>query len=158
MGWWTSTANNLRRLCRLSWNERVLLFQAALLLPAIAMAVRWLGLGRVRRLLARISPARSINISDAAAIERCTAWAVAAAARHGRFGANCLEQSLLLWWLLRHRGVAAELHFGVRKRARALEAHAWIEVDGRVLIDTIDVRARFSAFDRPIAPATVRLR
>ena len=54
----------------------------------------------------------------------------AAAARHLPFQPNCLEQSLALWWLLRRRGIPADLRIGVRKDAANFEAHAWVEAGG----------------------------
>lgn len=34
---------------------------------------------------------------------------------------------MVLWFILRRRGVAAEMRFGARKAAARLEAHAWVE-------------------------------
>ena len=56
-----------------------------------------------------------------------------AAARNLPFKTNCLEQSLVLWPLLRRRGFPAELKFGARKDAGKFEAHAWVELDGEAL-------------------------
>ena len=52
-----------------------------------------------------------------------------AAARNLFFHTNCLEQSLVLWWLLRRRGIAADLRIGARKDSDRFEAHAWVEFD-----------------------------
>jgi hypothetical protein len=80
---------------------------------------------------------------------------VEAAARRVPGRVSCLHKSLTLWWLLRRRGVGAELRVGVRKPGSRLEAHAWVERDGMVLNDDPDVRQRFSSFDRAIGPAGV---
>ena len=47
--------------------------------------------------------------------------------RAGRYvpGASCLAQSMALVWLLRGRGMDADLRIGV-KDAGAFEAHAWV--------------------------------
>lgn len=58
----------------------------------------------------------------------------AAAARHLILKTNCLDRALTLWWLLRRRGVAADLRIGARKEGGRFEAHAWVEV-GRVVLD-----------------------
>jgi hypothetical protein len=47
--------------------------------------------------------------------------------------ATCLRQALLLHWLLRRRGLQPELRIGVRKQGEALDAHAWMELDGHPL-------------------------
>jgi hypothetical protein len=41
-------------------------------------------------------------------------------------GLSCLPQSLAVLWLLRRRGVAAELRFGAKLDQHALAAHAWV--------------------------------
>jgi hypothetical protein len=46
----------------------------------------------------------------------------------------CLVQALAARWLLARRGIASDLHIGVLKNDDALEAHAWLERDGRVLV------------------------
>lgn len=46
----------------------------------------------------------------------------------------CLVQALAARWLLARRGIAADLHIGVLKNDGALEAHAWLERSGRVLV------------------------
>ncbi|HIE94984.1 MAG TPA: lasso peptide biosynthesis B2 protein [Acidobacteria bacterium] len=47
----------------------------------------------------------------------------------------CLEQSLILFGILRRRGIPAELRIGVRRAGDGLNAHAWIEHEGRRLLD-----------------------
>jgi hypothetical protein len=54
--------------------------------------------------------------------------------------------------LLRRRGIAGDLRIGVRKEAGRFEAHAWVELGGRVLNDNEDVGERFAAFGRAILP------
>lgn len=70
-----------------------------------------------------------------------------AAARNLPFKTNCLEQSLVLWPLLRRRGFPAELKFGARKDAGKFEAHAWVELDGEALNNDSDESRGFVPFD-----------
>lgn len=78
---------------------------------------------------------------------------VQAAARHGAYRATCLPQSLTLWWLLRRQGIKSDLRFGARKEAGRMEAHAWVELDGIPLNETLDVDQRFQPFERAVIPA-----
>jgi len=64
---------------------------------------------------------------------------------------TCLTRSLLLSWLLRRKGVRSELRIGVRLENGGLEAHAWVEHEGRPINDTDDVAERFAAFHEPIS-------
>lgn len=65
------------------------------------------------------------------------AWAVTRAAAYGVFRPRCLVRSLAIQRMLRRRGiVSSALHIGVRLRDGAFEAHAWVELDGRVVGDS----------------------
>jgi hypothetical protein len=150
----TFTTANARRLSRLTWTEKVLLTQAAVLLRVVSVAVRALGISRLQRVMVRLSRAQQpTEVVPSASVTTIT-WAVAAATRHARPDANCLERSLVLCWLLRRHGADALLRIGVRKQDGMIQAHAWIEVDGHVLVDRIDVGTQFTPFERAIVPAT----
>ena len=69
------------------------------------------------------------------------------AARHLPWQPSCLPRSLVLWFLLRRQGVPAELRLGVQKRRQQLEAHAWVEVDHRVVNDAPDIAAEYPPFE-----------
>lgn len=74
----------------------------------------------------------------------------AAAARHLPLKFTCLDRALTLWWLLRKRGIAAELRIGGRKKSGKFEAHAWVEVRGARVSDANDQAAEFVAFEQSI--------
>ena len=78
----------------------------------------------------------------------CVARMVRLAAQHGPYRANCLKQSLVIWWLLQRHGVESKLRIGVRKEAAVLEAHAWVECFGQPLNDGPDIQQRFFPFDQ----------
>jgi hypothetical protein len=137
----------------LSWAERLLLLQSLLLIPAISILLRVLGFQRSLSVLDRLSrrrcralPSRSEPV-DAKAICRL----VGTAARHGLCEATCLRQALVVWFLLRRRGMPAELRIGVRKNAERLDAHAWVESNGGVL----DVTRGLAGTDATASPFTV---
>jgi hypothetical protein len=96
--------------------------------------LRIVGYSRSREFLERLSPlspTRSVG-SDPLEAERI-ARAIAIAGRHGLVKAECLPQSLLLMFILRRRGLSPALKFGVRKSGAIVDAHCWIELDGRAL-------------------------
>jgi hypothetical protein len=118
---------------------------ACAVLPALALALRGVGLARIDRFLAAAAPARSRPV-NAFAI-KSIAHGVDAASRHGLYRATCLERSLLLRSFLSLAGVDAELRIGVRMSEGELDAHAWLEVDGRPINDHATVAHQFLAFD-----------
>ena len=148
------------KLRHLSWSERWLLIQALWLLPLTALAVRLLGLRRWHTALASLVPAdksQAKTCTDSSLLPQAkgTARLVWAAARHGFYRANCLQQSLTLWWLLRRQGIVSDLRIGVRKGVTKLEAHAWVELAGIVLTERNDSQPPYVAFERSIVPLFV---
>jgi hypothetical protein len=116
-------------------------------LPAIGLVLKLAGLRRTYLLLQHTGAGRAPRdavtaVAEADAIARL----VGVASRHGPYRASCLRQSLLLWWLLRRRRLPAELCIGVAKPAGGVVAHAWVELDGRVLNDPASVARDYAAF------------
>lgn len=52
---------------------------------------------------------------------------------------SCLPRSLALVALLRGRGVDAALRIGVAKEAGLTRAHAWVEIDGAVVGEVLEL-------------------
>ena len=144
--------NRLAGFVHLSRWERHVLLQALVLLPLIALRIRWFGLRRAFNPAAAAPRGASSETGDLLARARRIAHLVDAAARHGPFHATCLPRSLTLHRLLRERGIEAHLRLGVRKIAGSLEAHAWIERDGEPLIESAQIDGRFAAFAEPVKP------
>ena len=88
-------------------------------------------------------PSRSFATTTPA-VERVV-WAVVVGSRFVPH-ATCLTQALTAHVLLRRRGRPAELRLGVAPNGGGLEAHAWVESGGRVIIGDADVR-RYAPID-----------
>ena len=131
-------------------DERRLLLGLALLLPAIGGALRCLGVRRTYRLLggpvASAAVASTVPLAAQASAKRL-AQLVDIASRRGPYNATCLRQSLVLWWLLRRRGLAAELRIGVAKEGEQVRAHAWVELAGRVINDRATVANDYAVYE-----------
>lgn len=113
-----------------------------LLLTAVDASLRLFGLRRtvhaMRGLVgSRQSPTRPGLITDAA-------HAVATAAAFYPRRALCLEQSLVLYWVLRRRGVEAQLKVGVRPFP--FTAHAWVEHNGHPINEQEDFVTQLAPF------------
>ena len=65
-------------------------------------------------------------------------WAVRSAARFVP-GATCLPQALAAEAILRRRGHPADLRLGVTRGDHGVEAHAWVESYGRVIVGDGDL-------------------
>src|SRR3972149_5199429 len=142
---------------RLSAAERRDFLQFVLLIPAVRLSLRTIGFRRTQAWLVR--PLRSGRWSPGpsgpGAIERSLSPALPRASRYAPPRGNCLSQSLALSWMLRRRGVDAELCLGARLDEGNLSAHAWVTSGGRVLNDTPDVHQRFAPLEAAGARAAL---
>jgi hypothetical protein len=158
MAWWKSTGWALppsgRTFLRLSAVDRVCFLSACLLLPVTAVAFRCLGFRRWQATLQRWSPRPANGSPQSTDVGQAyrTAWLVHVAARFLASRETCLAQSLVLWWLLRCRGLVSELRVGVRKSGDRLQAHAWVEFRDLALNDRGDLDSPFVSFSRALAP------
>ncbi len=143
-----------RSFWRLSGFERAVVLQAALAHSITLVGLRLTGFRRWKNLMDRWSHANSSDwtpnpASDVKSV-REIAHLEAATARHLPFRTNCLEQSLVLCWLLRRRGISADLRIGARKEADRFEAHAWVEVAGCALDAGNQEHMHFVPFKTPV--------
>jgi hypothetical protein len=107
-----------------------------LMIFALKAALRWAGFGWttcwIRRRVARAPAKVSPHAGVIPAVEH--AVAMTGALYPGR--ALCLEQSLLLYYLLRRRGIGVTYHQGVQ--AHPFIAHAWVEYRGETINDVVE--------------------
>ena len=144
----------LRKLSQLSAPEFLLLVQAVVLLSAVRFALKFVTIARLQLIGARnVSDSRRDRVVRAATglSPEATARMVRIAAERGPYHAKCLEQSLVLRWLLLRQGVEARILFGARKEDEQMQAHAWVEVDGLVLSEDNGVYQHFSPLDELLA-------
>jgi hypothetical protein len=118
----------------LSAADRSLLVRSVLLLGAARVALWLLPLRVVRRVLARAArPTRDVRATP----ERI-AWGIAIARRVVP-QASCLPRALAAEALLAYAGHPVELRIGVVKTDQGrLEAHAWVESGGRLVVGELD--------------------
>lgn len=133
------------RWLQLPTGERWLLLGLMGGLTAVSILLHAFGVVRTRRWLERNSRnagTRAARPEDLQSAQRMARLADIAG-RHGAITATCLRQSLLIYWLLRRRGLAPELKIGVRKELAAFDAHAWVELQGAALGQTELAHAPF---------------
>jgi hypothetical protein len=128
--------------------ERRLLAEAWLLLAVNAIRIRFRPASTLASALvpAETGAARSRDETRAE-----LALALARAAAHHVVAMTCLPRALTLRAMLAARGVASVLRIGVRRRDGAIEAHAWIEVDGAAVGEPEAVERRFLPLVTPRA-------
>ena len=95
----------------------------------------------------------------ATALIRTVAWA----GRRLLADRPCLTQAIACRWLLARFGYYADLRLGARRAAEGpgIEAHAWLEIDGKIVLGGGDSAEAYAAFrpsrerarDRAVAEA-----
>lgn len=129
------TARRLATWLAFSNEERRTLIGLMVGLPLVAALIRIAGVMRTLRIVERTSerqPLHTLTEHDVASARSLVQLAATAGAR-GLIGATCLRQSMLVYWLLRRRGLSPEFQIGVQRVGADLDAHAWIELQGYAL-------------------------
>ena len=125
-----------------------MLFRASVLTVAVRAGLSLWPLGRVTRGLRRAAQWRLPRSTSTPRYRRRAAWAARGVGRRFLPERPCLTQALVLQYLLLRRGDdEAELHIGVAKNEDGLQAHAWVERNGRVLIGGADSPQEYERFD-----------
>ncbi|MCS7078834.1 MAG: lasso peptide biosynthesis B2 protein [Chloracidobacterium sp.] len=135
---------------RLSPDDRAGLLVAWALLTAVDVLCRVIGVRCCLHCLQRMT-ARCSSVSPPEEWVMRQAELVGRAARHTLRPTTCLIRALALWFWLTRRGVTCEIVLGVQKTLGALEAHAWVEWQGRPLLEAADIRQHYAAFDQPLS-------
>lgn len=127
----------LVKFLRLPWSDRKVLLKAVALLWAVRIGLWCLPFQQLRALLIR----KSSNLrDDSAQFDRIETIAnsVRVMSRYVPM-ATCLVQALVTVALLEQEGLPGSLRIGVARRSAAkIEAHAWVESNGAVVIGGAD--------------------
>lgn len=132
----------------------MILLQAMVLLPLVALSLSLLGFKVTQRWLSLL-PCPTELTSPTPQQLRSPIRMVQVAAKYQQLWANCLKRSLVLWTLLRFQGIPAHLRIGVNRQEQTFVAHAWVCYDGKILNDSADVEALYQPFEHKFeAPLT----
>lgn len=129
----------LPRLDRLTAQDWLLAGEALASLIWASLAIAFLPFRKVAEtasaapLPAPASPEMGANLE--AGLPRRIRWAVDAWGRRVPWRALCFQRGLAAHRMLRRRGYASILHYGVAQGdTKGLQAHVWVSVDGRPVI------------------------
>jgi hypothetical protein len=123
-----------RELWRLTFRDRWLLFKSGALVLLIRLGLVILPFSVLLRLLGLLRSTLIKSGKPDRTSLRKIAWAVSAVSRRVP-DATCLTQALATQVLLGRQGYVSALRIGVAKDPKGrLEAHAWVESSGTVVI------------------------
>lgn len=142
MGYWRLWPRRLHEFAQLPVDRRQRLLVALRLLWLVRTGLWMVSFQRLRTRLARMETDDRERGAGAPLDE--LVWCIEAASRYVP-AATCLTRSMAAQILLRRNGHASTLWIGVaRGSCGALEAHAWVECDGRVVVGEVENLGRFT--------------
>jgi hypothetical protein len=138
--------HQVRIFLHLEREERLLLLEALAVVVACRLGLWLLPFQKLRALVSEMGQ-RPIDsqTSNPLSVDRI-AWAVRAVSQYVP-RATCLTQALAGQVLLVRRGYPTCLRIGVTRKPReGLEAHAWLECDGRIVLGDHGFLAMYTPF------------
>ena len=135
-------AGSVRRLATRSPGQNWLVVEAFITLWGAKAILRGLPFERVRRFLQRpgrgATPPPAVLVGD-------VVWAVDRVSRRWPTTLSCLPRAIAVHSILARRRFGSCLEIGVSKtESGGFEAHAWVELDGRVIIGQVPNLERFA--------------
>ncbi|MBE9005962.1 lasso peptide biosynthesis B2 protein [Fortiea sp. LEGE XX443] len=132
----------LLKLLQLTYSDRQILLNTFVLLGLVRLGMRLLSFNTLRKIINK-------NSKPNPRLEKISlnkiVWAINLSTRYTPGGAKCLARALTCQVLMTRYGYSPELRIGVVKdEAGNLEAHAWIETQGQVVIGYLSDLPRFT--------------
>ena len=142
-------SNKIGRFLSLTTGEKLLILKYCIALPVIEGSLKLFGVKTVSRILLSW-PKAMIASSNSADVEVERQARILSIVKHNHpLPGECLSQSLALWWSLRRFRIESDLRIGFCKENSQFLSHAWVEYEGKPLVNAEDVRDRFVVFDQP---------
>jgi transglutaminase superfamily protein len=134
----------LLRFFSLNRRDKLLLVQALFWVSVIRLALWVLPFRMVRAAVHRVTRTRVTPRATNQTVATRVAGAVRRVSRRVP-GATCLTQALATYLILGRSGHPVSLYVGVtRKLGGSFEAHAWTELEGRILIGDLENLMNYS--------------
>lgn len=143
----------LRRFSALERPAQKLFLRGFVLLPVVSLSLKVRGFRATRASLESTLKRLSLHpcLADQTRNTSLTVSMVHAAVRHGFGHPSCLEESLVLWYLLGRQGIDSALRIGIRKDGGNFGAHSWVEREGVALNQPDAQHQHYQAFDTEFA-------
>lgn len=127
--------NELQKFVNLTWQERLLLFEATCVLAVVRSAMLLFPFKKIAACLGDVNSETDYETTQQANdLAISIGWAVSAMARRVPWESRCLVKSISGLWMLSRRGVSGTVYFGVAPAAnRKFNAHAWLRAGNSIV-------------------------
>ena len=140
--------NKLVKFLNLNKQERQLFIQAYVLLMLIRLGLFLLPFQTLKKILGKVSQIGKPTNSQITT--RSIAQVINRSSRFSPGTVLCLAKALATDTLMNIYGFPCQLHIGVAKgQDNNLEAHAWVEAEGKVVVGYLPDLSRFKAMYSP---------
>lgn len=135
--------SKVKKFFYLTPGDRYLLMNVFLLVGAVRIALQLFPFETVRRWLANQS---RLTVTAQSGVTERLLWSVRVASHHMLGDKPCLTQALVAQMLLSQHGMLTDLRIGIAKNHLGeLQAHAWLERDGNVIIGDLRDLSRYKS-------------
>ena len=135
--------SNLDKLRAISFFEVLMLVVSVLTLPVVSLLLKLRGFRKTERIMALLSRLGMRSEASPVRVDQA-ARMVSIAAVRGPYKARCLEQALTVWWMLGLMGIKSTIRLGIYKSGEAVEAHAWVLHEGKIVIGQMNEQKAFT--------------
>jgi hypothetical protein len=130
----------LRKLRRLSWQDRLLLLESVVYLAIAGFAIRALPFRFIGRLAERPNGGMELPRHIRLTTVRRVRWAISQATARVPWQTMCFQQGLAAQLMLRRRGLPSVLYYGAAQHEPiGLHTHVWVRVGDIDVIGTESV-------------------
>lgn len=136
----------IRSYLKLPAADRRAFHQLFFMIPLTHHALHMFGVRKAAGFYDRLFPERTGAGTSPAEVVRRYGRALGMLDRNRPRPDRCLARSLVLRALLRRHGVLTSLHIGHRQGDDGVEAHAWLEYEGKTIFDSPATRESFKEF------------
>lgn len=126
-------AVTMRRRARPSWREIAQFAEALAAVSIASAAIALLPFRAVVRVMNVGAMPEEAKLAGGSAAARIR-LAVERASRRLPWRTVCFHRGLAVHWMLRRRGLASRVHYGLRQNGERLSAHVWVTLAGEVVI------------------------
>ena len=128
--------------------ERILLLKTFFLLKLVRLGLWVYPYGRLLQFLDKVSLSFSQNYKVTQQVNKIEltkiTWAINLSSSYSFGEVKCLAKALTTKVIMINYGYSPQLHIGVALKSGRLEAHAWVENEGEVIIGYLRDLSRFS--------------
>lgn len=140
------TTKRLRKFINLKSSDKFIVIESFIFLTLTTIFIKLLGIRSTHSVLKKFPEIKKIKNSDEIYIKNINLL-IKSASKSLPFKTKCIEEATTLWTMLKIRGIKSYLKIGISDKKRDFNAHAWVEIDGKIISNNQAVSENYLEFD-----------